>query len=246
MSRGLKFSSLILLVLAVTWIHFNVANAQPPQSVNLATSTPTVTPSATPAHTPTPTPEPATATLSPTSGSVGTEIRVSGSNYQPNENVSITFDNQQLSTVGASSTGTFNTPINVPALASGTYNVKIGSSLTRTFIITSSFSVTPADGPPGTPVTVRGSGFAPNSAVDLTISGVVLSVTNSDSTGKIITTVDIPADTPGGAKSIGASSPSGSDQATFTVTATLSLGQPEAAPGDTVSVKGIGFRSGES
>ena len=156
---------MILLVLVVTWTHFNVANAEPQQSVLRATSTPTPTPTATPADTPTPIPEPATATLSPTRGSVGTEIRISGSNFQSNENVSITFDNQQLSTVGASATGTFNTPITVPALSSGTYNVKIGSTLIRTFTITSSFSVTPDNGPPGTPVTVRGSGFAPNSAV---------------------------------------------------------------------------------
>ena len=243
MSRGLKLCSLLLLVLVVTWAHFNVANAQPTRSVLMEeTPTPTIAPTIAP----TATPEPATATLSPTRGSVGTEIRISGSNFTSNENVSITFDNQQLSTVGASSTGTFNTPITVPALASGTYNVKIGNTLSRTFTITSSFSGTPGDGPPGTPITVRGSGFAPNSAVDLTISGVVLSATNSDSTGKIVTTVDIPPNTSGGAKSIGASSASGSDQTTFIVTATLSLGQPEAAPGDTVSVNGIGFRSGES
>jgi len=245
--RGLKLCSLIIFIIGVTFIHWNLASANLGQSVaSEATNTPTPTATATPSNTPTPTPAPATATLSTTRGSVGTEIRISGSNFQANDNVVITFDNQQLSTVGASSTGTFNTPITVPAMASGTYNVKIGSTLTRTFTITSSFSVSPDTGPPGTPITVRGSGFAPNSVIDLTISGVVLSSTNSDSTGKIVTTVDIPANTPGGAKSIGAHSASGNDQTTFTVTGTLSLDQPEAAPGDTVTVSGIGFRSGET
>ena len=97
-----------------------------------------------------------------------------------------------------------------------------------------------------TPIQVRGSGFAPNSAVDLTISGVVLAEVTANGAGNISYLVDLPSNTSGGAKSIGASSASVSDQATFTVTATLSLGQPEAAPGDTVSINGIGFRSGES
>lgn len=247
-SWGLKIFSVSLLVIGIAFVHFNLVNAHPKPSIVsvVAQATSTSTPTPTPTLTPAPTATPAAASISPIQGSVGTKIVVSGSGFQPHENVGILFDNQELQVVGASSTGGFNTSVNVPALASGIYDMKIGASLTRKFTIASSFSVTPDSGPPGTPITVRGTGFAPNATVDLTLSGVVLSSTNSDSTGKIVTTVDIPSNTPGGTKTVKATSSGGSDQASFGVTATLSLGQPEAAPGDTVNVSGIGFRSGET
>ena len=114
------------------------------------------------------------------------------------------------------------------------------------FTITSSFSVTPSSGPPGSSVTVRASGFSPGSSIDITMEGDILITANADSQGRILTSVNIPSNTSGGSKSIEARGPSGGDQGTYNVTATLSLAQPEASPGDTVSVSGTGFRSAET
>ena len=247
MNRVVMFVGLVLLILGLAVVHFSLANAQPgpiPLAVHgdpLTTHTP-VPPTNTPAPTPTPQPQ---ASLSPTTGEAGRLMRVSGNNFGPNETVSIKFDNQQIATIGADPSGSFSTSVDVPALPSGTYQVQVGS-VNRSFTISSSFTVNPSSGPPGSPVTVRASGLNPNTQVDITMDGNTLLTANSDSLGRIQTSMDIPSSVSGGSKTITISGPSGSDQATFKITAILSVAQSQASPGDIVSVSGTGFRSGEA
>ena len=87
---------------------------------------------------------------------------------QPVEHLdSIVFDNQQLSTVRASSSGTFNTPVTVPQLPPGSYVIKLQSVTTdpqsggtrfriaRQFIVTSP-APTPTAIPIPTPTPIIG------------------------------------------------------------------------------------------
>ena len=241
MNRVVMFVGLVFLILGLAVVHFSLANAQPglsPASEHGGQPE---------GHTPVPptaTPLPSVS-LSPSSGSVGALMRVSGSNFGSNESVSIKFDNQQIATVGADPSGSFSASVDVPALPSGSYSVRIGG-ITRTFRITSSFNVTPTSGPPGTSVTVRASGFNPGAQIDISMDGDILTTANADNAGKILTIVDIPSNTSGGSKSITANGSSGGNQTTFTVTATLSVAQAQASPGDIVNVSGTGFKSGET
>ncbi|MCH7620973.1 MAG: hypothetical protein IH870_03655, partial [Chloroflexi bacterium] len=183
--------------------------------------------------------------ISPTSGSVGTSVRVTGSNFGPSQRVSITFDNQLVATTNASSNGSFSTTFDVPGLAARSYQVRIGN-IVRTFVIKSSFSITPSSGPPGTSVTVRGSGFSPGSSINITLDGRTQFTVNANNDGRILTDLDIPSNTAGGAKSIAATSSSLTGQASFNVTATLSLDRSEATIGDSINVSGAGFKAFES
>ena len=243
MNRAAMFVGLVLLILGLAVVHFSLANAQPGLSSVLDHN------GSPEAHTPTPFPTPQPeGSISPRSGSVGGTITVRGNNFGPGETVRIFFDSQQIGTERADSDGSFSTRIDVPALPADRYRVEIRGLITRsfTFTISSSFSVTPSSGPPGSSVTVRASGFNPSSQVDITMDGDILITASADGQGKILTTVDIPSNTSGGSKSIGITGPSGSDQATFKVTAILSVAQSQASPGDVVSVSGTGFKSGES
>ena len=90
--------SSVTVIIGLAVVHFSLANAQPgpfPFAVHEGGATPT------PTFTPTPTPLP-DVSISPSSGSVGTLIQISGSNFASNESVSITFNNQQIATGGAS------------------------------------------------------------------------------------------------------------------------------------------------
>ena len=247
MNRAVIFVGLVLLILGLAVVHFSLANAQPgtsPFAVPRDATTHTPIP-ATPTLEATPTPL-ASASISPTSGSVGSSIQVSGSNFGSNESVSIKFNNQQIATIEADSGGFFSTSVDVPAFPSASYPVRVGS-FTYTFKITSSFSVNPSSGPPGNSIKVNASGFNPGSSVDITMDGNILSTAKADNNGRVITTVDIPSNTSGGSKSIAITSTTGGEQSTFKVTAILSVvGQSQAAPGDIVSVSGTGFRSGEA
>ena len=243
MNRALMFVGLVLLILGLAVVHFSLANAQPgrlPLAVHGGATTHTPIPTSTPIP---PTPQPS-ASLSPSTGPAGSLMRVSGSNFGSSETVSIKFDNQQIATITADPSGSFSTSVDVPALPSGNYQVRIGN-ITRSFKISSSFNVNPSSGPPGSSVTVRATGLNPNTQVDITMEGNILLTASADSLGKIQTSMDIPTNVSGGSKTITITGPSGSDQATFKITAILSVAQSQASPGDIVSVSGTGFRSGE-
>jgi len=69
---------------------------------------------------------------------------------------------------------------------------------------------------------------------------------NANNDGRILTELNIPTNTAGGAKSIGAKGSSVTGQSSFNVTATLSLDRPEATTGDIINVSGAGFKAFES
>jgi len=78
----------LMLISGLAVVHFSLANAQRGLSP-LAThegGTHTLPPS-------TPLPN---ASISPSSGAVGSSVRISGSNFGPGETVRIFFDNQQI------------------------------------------------------------------------------------------------------------------------------------------------------
>lgn len=133
----------------------------------------------------------------------------------------------------------------MPGLSAGFYQVRIGN-ISRTYVIKSSFSISPSSGPPGTSVTVRGSGFSPGSSVNITLDGQTKFIVNANNDGRILTELNIPTNTAGGAKSIGAQGSSVTGQSSFNVTGTLSMDRSEAHTGDMINVTGAGFKANES
>ena len=150
-----------------------------------------------------------------------------------------------VATINSNSNGSFNVTFNAPGLAAGFYQVRIGH-IVRTFVIKSSFRISPTSGPPGTSVTVRASGFIPGSSVNITLDGQTEFTVNANNDGRILTELNIPTNTAGGAKSIGARGSAVTGQSAFNVTGTLSMDRSEARTDDTVNVTGAGFKAHES
>ena len=159
--------------------------------------------------------------------------------------MNIVFDNQLVAIANANSIGSFSATFNVPGLSARSYQVRIGN-IVRTFVVKASFSITPSSGPPGTSVTVRGSGFSPGSTVNITLDGRTEFTVNANNDGRILTDLNIPSNIAGGAKSIAATSSSVTGQSSFNITAILSLDRPEATSGDSINVRGAGFKAFES
>jgi hypothetical protein len=123
-------------------------------------------------------------TLSPASGPPGTSVTVTGStSYQELQALSgstqttavqLTRASRQVS-VTASATGTFTATLTVPSVAAGSYNIKAdvpsGGSVeaSASFLVTPAISLSPASGPPGTSVTVSGSGFGAGDSGTLSV-----------------------------------------------------------------------------
>jgi hypothetical protein len=185
------------------------------------------------------------ASLSSTSGSVGSQVTASGEGFGASEEITISFGDEDVASATADSNGSFSTSFDVPPIAAGSYTVSIGNASSVSFTVSSSFTVSPSSGPPGTSVRVRGSGFEPNSSVDLTIDGDPIQSVTTGSDGALSASVQIPV-VAGGPRAISVSGASGSGQATFDVTPTLTVESPNASPGAEVRVSGSGFRANET
>ena len=67
---------------------------------------------------------------------MGTEVRVIGFNFNPLLNVSITFDGQQVSSANPDSNGFFQVTFVVPAVPPGNYQIVVGNTDPRPFVVT--------------------------------------------------------------------------------------------------------------
>ncbi|MGQ9530124.1 MAG: hypothetical protein ACUVQW_00880 [Candidatus Bathycorpusculaceae bacterium] len=135
--------------------------------------------------------------LSPTAGSVGTKIAISGSKAAANSTVSIYWDDIFIGNTTADNTGGFLYSLVVPENAtSGVHEITVVDSVTRrrgskTFIVTL-ISINPPGGPVGTKVTVCGVDFQPNSQVRITFNDVVMGNATVDGFGNFTFTFNIP------------------------------------------------------
>jgi len=193
-------------------------------------------------------------TVSPTSGPVGTNVTVTGSNFIDNSNITINFDGNPIATnpsiVTANATGwfsaTFNFNVNDTAgvkqvLASDGVN-----SAYANFNVTSSIALSPINGPIGSSVNMTGSGFAASQPVIVTFAGSTVATTpvsfSTNGFGFFNASFTIPTGQTAGGKTVNATdASSNAANATFTVTPSISLSPTSGNVGSTVTVSGSGF-----
>jgi hypothetical protein len=174
-------------------------------------------------------------TLIPTSGPVLTEVAITGTGFDPNQVVTITFGSINLGTVTTNSIGSFSATFNVPLSSSiGDQTVKASqgsNSATKTFKVTALvnpvISIDPTFGPVGTPVDIAGAGFDPSSTVVVTFNGTAVTTTpatvSTTSNGFFLANFTVPPSVPPssvGLVPVVASQDGNSASKTFNVTAT--------------------------
>jgi len=193
-------------------------------------------------------------TVNPTSGPVGTNVTVTGSNFIDNSTITLNFDGNPIATnpspVTANATGwfsaTFNFNFNDTAgvkqvLASDGVN-----SASATFTVTPSITLSPTNGPIGSSVNVTGSGFAASQPVIVTFAGSTVATTpvsfSTNGFGFFNASFTIPTGQTAGGKTVNATdASSNAANATFTVTPSISLSPTSGNVGSTVTVSGSGF-----
>jgi hypothetical protein len=140
--------------------------------------------------------------INKTSGAAGTIVTVTGSGFGAGENgITVTYDGNPIgSPLSASPTGGWTSNITVPFSAAGQHTFGAGSQQTPN-AGSASFKVTPAiafnttSGFVGASVTVSGSGFAANSAIQITYDGNAINTNGTvttDASGNFSKTIVIP------------------------------------------------------
>jgi hypothetical protein len=216
-------------------------------------------------------------TLSPNTGPAGATITVTGAGFAANTPYDIWYDTDgtggqvdagdtKLADVTTGPDGTFTASVTIPIGATTDLVMVIGDDQTGDPLASATFTVispgitlTPNSGPPGTSVTIDGSGFTPGASgvvwFDTDGDGVVdagepsASVT-ANAAGEFTANLNVPT-VPYTASgySIRADVPSGGTveaSATFTVTPAITRSPPSGPPETTVTITGSGFASSAS
>ena len=198
---------------------------------------------------------PALGRMNPPSGTVGTIITVdNGAFVWPvnDQILSITFDGVAMATSPAIvktgtglTAGQYLATFNVPIAKKGNHTVKVSdgvNSAEATFVVIGKVTVSPANGPTGTSVSVLGSGYNAGVGVDLYFDGTKVVSTSTDVAGAFTTTFAVPTATKGD------HTVKGNDgggyagvTATFTVTEKISLSPTSGNPGVLVTISGSQF-----
>lgn len=198
--------------------------------------------------------------LSRTSAAPGTSITVTGAGFSPNETaITLTYDGSPVSTgLAASPQGAWTTTFTVPPSTAGSHSVKATGSVTQAasapevnLSINPSISLSRSSAPPGTPITVSGSGFSPNeTGIAVTYDGTsVAAGISANAQGAWTTTFAVPPSVSGphSVRASGSASQSAiAPEVSLTVGSSLSLSRTTGAPGTVLTVTGSGFGPGET
>lgn len=158
--------------------------------------------------------------ISPISGYAGTEVTVNGIGFAANKLIMIKFANVQVRTTATDTTGKFSDKFIVPRHSGGNYNVSVTdgvNTLSSTFTITASISLSQTVGNIGADLTVTGNGFS--GAITIRYDNMVVATTATDANGMFVSTFKVPTSSYGN-HIITASGPMNTIQADFNVEST--------------------------
>jgi hypothetical protein len=196
-----------------------------------------------------------TVTLSPTSGTVGTTVNVTGTLFPASTYVYVFFgyfDYIYRAYALVNIYGSFTTSFNVPATATpGTTYVVVrdGPASTDTQLAIASFTVTvreitisPSSGQVGSTVAVSGSGFDPSSSVTIYFDTTVVRTVTTTATGTFSGATFTVPESYKGTHTVKVSSASGdSPGVSFTTSQKVEITTTSGFVGDTVTISGNGF-----
>jgi len=142
-------------------------------------------------------------TISPKSGTVGTEVDIAGENFAASEEITIYYDGDELDSEyiaggddETDNSGEFNTTIIIPPGTAGKHTILVTdesiSSAEAGFTVYPSLEVNPTHALPGEAAEVSGTGFDIKANVTITIDGEEVAAKKTAGDGSFTTTFTVP------------------------------------------------------
>ncbi len=197
---------------------------------------------------------PITVSVSPTSGTPGTSVLVSGDDATPYGEVriylSVFFVSLFMETTTADGAGMYSVNITVPAITSGSYSVlaldvTADDDASTPFTIETKIEIDPTEGSGNDQATVKGYGFNSVSLITLTFNGTDVTPWPQPQTnefGSFTTTITIP-NVPKGTYEVNASDGTYYALTAYTVFPKVRLSPTSGPPTTVALVGGTGFAS---
>ena len=189
-------------------------------------------------------------------GPPGSVVEVFGSGFASNESVTVTAGNRGAEIVAtANSRGAWQANVTIPDAPTGRLSIKASASggvpVETDFTVSPKISMVGPGGEPGATVLVKGAGFAANeTGIRLILDGdLVASGISASTEGSWNGSFSLPSVPTGsynlhasGSQTLGTSVP----KINLAVSADLKLDLTSGPPGTATTVRGAGFKSGES
>ena len=138
-------------------------------------------------------------TIDPEEGPVGTEVEISGTDYGANEDLVITYDDEEIDIESGDddtdSDGEFTCTVLIPESTADTHTiiVTVGSSEAEAeFTVESEVILEPTSGEAGTDVSVSGTGFGKRRDVDIYFDNETIAYDKTGTDGSFETTFTVP------------------------------------------------------
>jgi hypothetical protein len=199
-----------------------------------------------------------TLTDSPTSGTFGTLVTVSGSNYISGEIVKVYLDSTASSPLVTATAGgacTFSGTFSVPDAVNGLHQLisvgqTSGKSASVSFTIIAALALTNTSGPQGSADTAHGHGYKSGQSVIVrwgSPAGPVFGTAIANGLGAWTLNFVVPVKPAGSYLVIGQGQPSGpTAQKLFKITQTLTITPTSGARGSTATMSFTGYGAGET
>ena len=140
-------------------------------------------------------------TVSPASGTAGSIIQVSGTGFDGDEVVTISFGGQEVTQENTDSNGSFTVSFSPTLTAAGTYSIEADdgtNSEDGNFTITvTTLTISPTIGKADTQINVSGSGFLISYPITITFNDITVATTTSNSKGAFAASFKVPIPTTG-------------------------------------------------
>lgn len=176
-------------------------------------------------------------TLALTSGPVGTEVKITGTDFSTNKSITIKYDVDEVviddGDTQTDSNGGFTSFILIPDSTAGAHTITVtvsGSEVTADFTVEPEIMLAPTSGEANTTVTVSGTGFGRRQEIAIYFNNVGLATTITDAQGSFATTFNVP-EMGAGIYNVDADDADGNtDKAKFTITVPSPPPPPAPSP----------------
>jgi len=138
-------------------------------------------------------------TIKPDRGTVGTSVEIIGTDFLPDEDIAINYDEIDLDIdsgdTKTDSSGEFTAYVTIPKSAAGMHNItviQLENEVIAEFVVESDVTVNPTSGVPDTLVTILGTGFGRRKDVVIYFDALEVAEIPTDRAGDFLATFSVP------------------------------------------------------
>ena len=193
-------------------------------------------------------------TLDTTKGPVGTKVKITGTDFDSRDDITIDYDGVAIDIesgdTDTDSNGDFETTILIPEIIVGEHTIKVtdesDNEAEAVFSVEPEITIAPESGRIGERATVNGTGFADGKDVTIKFDGDEVATGSTNIDGSFTINFDVPTVGPGTYDVEAEDEDGNSGKARFTMTTDISIGPvtSQASPGYVgmdMTISGTGF-----